>query len=391
MEFKIGKHHIGPQHPVFFIADIASNHCGDLKLAKELIQACAESGVNAVKMQNFSAETIVSDFGFKNLSGIKTHQSSWKTSVFDSYKAASIPFDWTLELKELAESMGMAYFTSPYSLSIVEAVAPYVSAFKLGSGDITWHEEIKTMASYDKPLLIATGASDISEVKMAMEVAMARTGNILLMQCNTNYTAKHGEPEALTKERFASINLKVLETYANLFPGIPLGLSDHTHGSLTVLGAVGLYDCCAVEKHFTLDSSQEGQDHPFSMMPKEWQKMVDETAALKTKLSADMRFAERWDIIARHVDRPDYLELAIGDGVKRVQPNEKNTIIVQRRAIRAARPLAEGITLKREDLVVLRPCPKEAFPPYEIDKLVGKTLTASLTEGQHLEAKHFED
>ncbi len=391
MKFKIGKHNIGPQHPVFFIADIASNHCGDLKLAKELIHACAESGVDAIKMQNFSAETIVSDFGFKSLSGIKTHQSSWKTSVFDSYKAASIPFDWTLELQELAESMGMAYFTSPYSLSIVEAVAPYVSAFKLGSGDITWHEEIKAMASYDKPLLIATGASDISEVKMAMEVAMACTEKILLMQCNTNYTAKHGEPEALTRERLASINLKVLNTYANLFPYIPLGLSDHTHGSLTVLGAVGLFDCCAVEKHFTLDSSQEGQDHLFSMMPHEWKKMVNETADLKKRLSTDMSFEDRWNITVQHVDRPDYLQLAIGDGIKKVQANEKNTIIVQRRAIRAAQPLVAGTKISREDLVVLRPCPTGAFPPYEMDKLIGKTLTVALAEGQHLEAKDFED
>lgn len=389
MDFNIGNKPVGKQHPVFFIADIASNHCGDLVKAKELIHACAESGVDAVKMQNFSAETIVSDYGFKTLGNVKTHQSAWKTSVFDSYKAASIPFEWTLELKDLTENLGMAYFTSPYSIELVHAVAPYVAAFKLGSGDITWHEEIATMATYDKPLLIATGAATMEEVRMAMDVALKYSQQVLLMQCNTNYTAKHGEPEELTRERFASINLKVLDTYARHFPDVPIGLSDHTHGSLTVLGAVGLYDCCAVEKHFTLDSSQVGQDHPFSMMPQEWQNMVDETAALKAQLQIDMSFEERLNLTKDAVDRPDYLMLAIGDGVKKLQANEMNTVIVQRRAIRAARSLQVGEQLRREDLVVLRPCPKDAFPPFQIDQLLGKSLAQPVALGEHIQQQHL--
>ena len=133
MDVRINNRKIGKNEPVYFIADIASNHNGDLEHAKELIHACAESRVDAVKMQNFDAGSIVSDFGFKNLGGIKTHQSKWETSVFDSYKAASIPFEWTLELKSLCDKLGLDYFTSPYSIEIVKEVAPYLSAFKLGS------------------------------------------------------------------------------------------------------------------------------------------------------------------------------------------------------------------------------------------------------------------
>lgn len=389
MSFKIDNRRIGVNEPVYFIADIASNHCGDLQKAKELIHACSESGVDAVKMQNFSAESIVSDYGFKNLGNVKTHQSKWKTSVFDSYKAASIPFEWTLELKELTEKLNMAYFTSPYSLELVHNVAPYVSAFKLGSGDITWHEEIEAMVSYDKPLLIATGATTLEEVKMAMNIALKNNSNVLLMQCNTNYTARHGEPEEVTRERFSNINLSVLETFGKLFPHVPLGLSDHTHGSLTVLGAVGLYDCCAVEKHFTLDSSQEGQDHPFSMMPHEWEQMVEETAALKKTINEGMSFEERLDLTKEAVDRPEYLMLTIGDGVKKLQENEKNTVIVQRRAVRVARNLEIGETLKREDLVVLRPCPIDGFPPYQIGDLLGKEIKSPVFQGEHLQEKHL--
>ena len=284
MSIKIGNKKIGVNEPVYFIADIASNHGGDLEKAKELIYACAESRVDAVKMQNFSAQTIVSDYGFKNLSDVKTHQTNWKNSVFNSYKAASIPFEWTLELKELTEKLGMDYFTSPYSMELVNMVAPYVSAFKLGSGDITWHEIIKHMATFEKPLLIATGASNLEEIKSAVEVALSKTKDIILMQCNTNYTARHGEDISLTRERFSNLNLSVLKNYSELYPQLPIGLSDHTHGSLSVLGAVGLYNCSVVEKHLTFDSSLEGQDHAFSMMPNEWLEMVQETEQLKKEL-----------------------------------------------------------------------------------------------------------
>ena len=316
MIVKINNRKIGKNEPVYFIADIASNHNGDLVHAKELIHACAESGVDAVKMQNFNAETIVSDYGFKNLSGVQTHQSKWKTSVFDSYKAASIPFEWTLELKGLCDKLGLDYFTSPYSIEITKAVAPYVSAFKLGSGDITWHEEIKVMAGFDKPVLIATGASQISEVKMAVEAAMQANTQLILMQCNTNYTASKNEDIELTKERFSNINLKVLETYAKLWPEIPLGLSDHTHGDLTVLGAVGLYGCCAVEKHFTLDNSKTGQDHAFSMMPNEWLSMVKNTATLKSMLCDSDSIDAKKEKIGQLAKDAEFLDLIIGDGKK---------------------------------------------------------------------------
>ncbi|MDB4466826.1 N-acetylneuraminate synthase family protein, partial [bacterium] len=275
MSFKIANFNIGPLNPVLFIADIASNHCGELSLAKELIHACAESGVNAIKMQNFAAATIVSDYGFKNLQGIKTHQNKWKKSVFDSYDDASIPLFWTGELRTLCDHLGMAYLTSPYSIELVEEVADNVCAFKLGSGDITWHDEIRAMASHNKPILIATGASTMDEVERAMEAALSTTKEIVLMQCNTEYTANVNESDQQKIDRYKHINLRVLETYRQRWPGVPLGLSDHTHGDLTVLGAVGLFDCCVVEKHFTLDNSKEGQDHAFSMTPESWQEMAN--------------------------------------------------------------------------------------------------------------------
>lgn len=389
MVIKIGKHKVGKNHPVYFIADIASNHNGDLNKAKELIYACSESGVNAVKMQNFTAKTIVSDYGFKNLKDVSTHQSKWETSVFDSYDAASIPLDWTFELKELSEKLGMDYFTSPYSPELTKAVAPHVSAFKLGSGDMTWHDQIALMSSLEKPLLIATGASTLEEVKMAVNVAKQNTENIILMQCNTNYTASHGEDVSMTRQRFSSINVKVLETFSKIWPELLLGLSDHTHGNLTVLAAVGLYNCVAVEKHFTLDSSQKGQDHSFSMMPVEWKEMVDKTKVLKNEIAESENFNERYQKVKQIADDSEFLDLVIGDGVKKISDNESNTIIVQRRAIRAKFDLKKGQKLEKAHVEVLRPCPKDGIPPYRINELAGKLLKQDVKQGDYLKLSDF--
>lgn len=390
MSLRIEERTVGPSVPVYFIADIASNHCGSLEKAKELVHACAESGVDAVKMQNFEASTIVSEFGFQTLSDVRTHQSEWRDSVFDSYDAASIPLEWTTELQDLCQSLGLHYLTSPYSIELVRAVKPYVCAFKLGSGDITWHRELAEMCAQGKPVLLATGATTMDEVEMAMAVALAGTSDVVLMQCNTEYTAKIDEPRDERLRRFRHINLRVLETYGRRWPNIVLGLSDHTHGPLTVLGAVGLFDCSVVEKHFTLDNTLDGQDHAFSMNPEAWTAMVRTTAELRGELHSGMTMDERLRLTAEVVDDPEALNLAIGDGVKRLEENEVNTVIVQRRAVRATRRLVAGTTLEMADLCVLRPCPTDALPPYRIHEIVGRNLKRDVPRGDYIRAEDTE-
>lgn len=377
---------IGSDQPVYFIADLAANHGGSLVKAKELIYACAESGVDAVKMQNFAAESIVSDYGFRHLQGVHTHQNHWQQSVFESYKAASIPLDWTLELKELAHKLQLHYLTSPYSLDFVKAVATHVDAFKLGSGDITWLEEISEMCRFYKPVLIATGASTMKEVAVAMEAALKFSSQLVLMQCNTEYTANINESREQRLQRFRYINLRVLETYARCWPGIALGLSDHTHGAITTLGAVVLFDCCVIEKHFTLDNSLQGQDHSFSMTPTAWLRMVEETSAAKRALHPEMSWEDRVRLAESVVDDQEALRVAIGDGVKRLECNEQNTVIVQRRAVRAARELESGHRLEMSDLSVLRPCPIDALPPCRITEVLNHTLARSIPAGDCIRA-----
>jgi sialic acid synthase SpsE len=347
--FNIGSRRIGDEEPVYFVADISANHDGDLGRAKALIHLAAECGADAAKFQNFRAPKIVSDAGFRALGARQAHQSGWRRSVFEVYQDASIPWEWTPILKAECDAAGIAYFSAPYDLEAVDMLEPHVPAYKVGSGDITWPEIYLRIASKGKPVLLATGAADLAEVQMAVRQILEANQQLCLMQCNTNYTG--------SLENFRHIHLRVLETYKEMFPSVVLGLSDHTPGHATVLGAVTL-GARVIEKHFTDDNTREGPDHPFSMTPTTWRDMVDRTREL---------------------------ELALGTPSKEVRTNERETVVVQRRCLRAARDLEAGTVITREMIDVLRPAPAHAVAPHDMERVLGKRLRTAVKLGQHLE------
>ena len=348
---KIDNKMIGEQYPTYFIADIAANHDGDIEKAKDLIYLCAESGADAAKFQHFSAKTIVSDKGFKALGIQQSHQSQWKKSVFDVYQDASISQDWTPILKETCQKAGITFLTSPYSYSLVNEVDEYIDAYKIGSGDITWTGIVNHIASKNKPVIIATGASNIEEVDMAMSTIQKHTKDIIVMQCNTNYTA--------SLDNFKYINLNVLKEYERRYPGVILGLSDHTPGHSTVLGAITL-GARVIEKHFTDDNYREGPDHKFSMNPRSW---------------SDMVYGAR------------ELELSLGCESKKVEDNELETVVLQRRSIRVRKTLPQGSVIREDDIEFLRPCPSDAIPPYKIEEVLGSQLRKDVKSGEYLKWK----
>ena len=347
-EIMIADRKIGPDHPTYFIADIAANHDGSLERAKLLIRLAKEAGAEAAKFQNFKAPKIVSDYGFKALGGQLSHQASWKKSVFDVYEEASVPDDWTPVLKEECDRVGIHYFSSPYDFKAVDLLEPYVPAYKAGSGLMSWPELLVYMAGKGKPILIATGASELGEVVENVEAVRAVNPDVVVMQCNTNYTA--------SPENFDHIHLNVLKTYALLFPDAVLGLSDHTPGHATVLGAVAL-GARAIEKHFTDDNDREGPDHKFAMNPDSWAEMVARTREL---------------------------ERALGSPLKRVADNEKETVILQRRCLRAARDIEAGETFTREMIDVLRPAEKGAIAAGDLDAVVGTKALRPIVKGEAL-------
>ena len=182
--------------------------------------------------------------------------------------------------------------TSPYDLDYVDSVYSFIDAYKIGSGDINWHEIVDKISKKKKPLMIACGASNLKEIKTTIKRILKNKTNVVLMQCNTNYTN--------LEDNFKYLNLNVLKNFKKIFQTkkVILGLSDHTPGHSSVLGAVAL-GARVIEKHFTDNNNLIGPDHKFSMNPKTWSDMVKETRRL---------------------------ELSLGDGLKKVK-KMKNLLI----------------------------------------------------------------
>ena len=311
---KIGNRSIGLDCPTFFCADVGANHGGSLDKACELIHLAAEAGADAVKFQHFRADYIVSEKGFASLPKM-AHQKHWKDSVVETYRKAEVPWKWTATLANACKVEGVEFMSTPYDLEAVDHLDPFVNAWKIGSGDITWHPLIEKVGGTGNPVVLSTGASTLSEVVRA--VAAMKRGRILygarglpypdlvLMQCNINYTGND-------RENIKHVNLNVLKTYAQLYPRATLGLSDHTTSVTAVLGAVAL-GARVIERHFgTWDG--EGPDAGFATTPAEFEYMVREVREL---------------------------EQALGSPIKQVCENETEARIVQRRAMwdgRALRP-----------------------------------------------------
>ncbi len=341
-------------YPPYFIADIAANHDGDILRAYKLIELAKESGADAAKFQNFKANKIVSKNGFEKLGTQLAHQKSWKKSVYEIYEEASLSDDWSYLLKCKCHELGIEYMTSPYDFDSVDLADKYVNAFKIGSGDISWLNIIKYIAQKEKPVLLACGASSMQEVDMAVKTVLDSNPNLILMQCNTNYTA--------TSENMKYINLNVLNTFKQAYPDVILGLSDHTRGASTVLGAIAL-GARVIEKHFTDDTSRIGPDHAFSTTPDEWKTMVH--------MSND-------------------LFNALGTGVKQIESNERTTSIVQKRSLYTTRTIRLGEIITEDSLYPLRPRSDVGYEPWEIEELIGKRAKKNICEGILIERKDVE-
>jgi sialic acid synthase SpsE len=204
------------------------------------------------------------------------------------------------------------------------------------------------MASKGKPFFVATGASTIGEVQRAVHAILKINPQLILMQCNTNYTASPGN--------YDHLHLNVLRTYAVMFPDVILGLSDHTHAVAPVLGAVAL-GACVIERHFTDSNDREGPDHKFAMNPENWARMVEETRLLERSLGSTDKF---------------------------IAANEIDTAIVQRRCLRAARDIQAGETFTREMIDVLRPAAPGAIKPSEIEHVIGTKAIHNMPFGKEL-------
>jgi len=352
--FTIGDHSIGIGYPTYFIADIAANHDGSIDRAKDLIHLAKEAGSHCAKFQHFKAEKIVSDFGFNSISkDSMSHQAGWHKSVAEIYDDYHTKREWNDELIKTCKSVDIEFMTTPYDIEAISELIENVNAVKIGSGDITFSKLLTDISILNKPILLATGASNINEVMDAVDVVLKENRNICLMQCNTNYTG--------ALENFKYVNLNVLKTFSTIYPNMPLGFSDHTPGHSAVLGAIAL-GARIVEKHFTDNNERVGPDHHFALNPITWREMVD---------------------------RSNELQSSLGNGLKAVEDNEKDTVVIQRRAIRLVRDMRKGERLNAGDIEFLRPCPVDAISPHRYESLIGRTLQSDRLKGDYLRRLDF--
>lgn len=336
-EIKIGNRMIGAEHPTYFIAEIGGNFDGSMDKAKRLIDAAKEAGADCAKFQTFTAETIVSEGGFSKMTLHGVH-GSWGRTVSEVFKDVEFPMEWHQEIADYCKSIGIDFSTSPYFKEAVDLCADLKLPFiKIGSGEITWLEMIDYVASKGIPIMLATGDATMSEIDEAVRT-IEKSGNkdLVLMQCITNYPSK-----------IDSANVNVLKTYQNAF-GCLTGYSDHSPGHVVALASVVLGGR-VIEKHFTLDKTDKGPDHPHSMEPKEFKFMVE-----------SIREAER----------------AMGSTRKEVVDEEGETVFVQRRCLYAKKDLKKGQVITSDDLEVLRPA--LGIPPKYREMLIGRTVNKDI-------------
>ena len=338
---KIGERWIGDEEPVYIIAEIGSNFDGSMERAKMLIDFAKDCGADAVKFQCFTPDKIISKEGFDKLR--LGFQAKWEKSVYEVYKSAEFPREWHDELFNYATKNGLHFLSSPYDKEAADILDELgVPGFKIGSGDITWHEMLRYIAKKEKPIILSTGASTIAEIDEALK-AIRSEGNddIILLQCVTNYPS-----------HFESANIRAMKAMGELFD-VLVGYSDHTPGIVIPLGAVSL-GACVIEKHFTDDKTRAGPDHPFAMDIKEFKEMVDSIRIL---------------------------EKAFGSPIKDLYEEEKETVILQRRCLRAAKDIAKGSKITEEMIDVLRPLAKDALEPKYKETIIGREVKVDMKKG----------
>lgn len=290
---------------VFVIAEAGNNHEGSFQKAKELVHAAAESGADAVKFQTIIPEKLV---------------SPKETTRIQQLKRFELSLDQFAELKSEADKFNIQFLTTPFALEVVDPLDQLVHAFKIASGDLTWHELIKKVASKNKPVLLSTGAATFDEIKSAQnayhEIVDQEKAQLVLLQCVMAYPAPS-----------ESLNLNVISEYQKLVKFV--GYSDHYLGINSCIAAVSL-GAKIIEKHFTLDkNTSEFRDHQLSADPKEMSQLTKTIKEIYPML---------------------------GNSFKQVQNCELDIQKIARRSPKAKHHLNAGQTINQEDLIMTRPC-----------------------------------
>lgn len=334
-KIKIGNRLIGKGEPCFIIAEIGANHNQKIKQGKKLIDAAYEAGADAVKFQSFTVENWIS----KEMTSFPTF--SKKKNIYKILKKCELPYKMYQEFQTYAQKRDLICFSTPSHKTDIDYLEKNkVPVFKFGSVQITDIPTIKYAALKRKPIILATGASNLTEVREAIKTIYS-TGNrkIILLHCTSLYPTL---PE--------QVNLRAMLTLKNKF-NLLTGYSDHTLDPIIVPVVAVALGACVIEKHITLSRKLNGPDHPFAVEPEELSKMV--------KAIRDT-------------------EKILGSPIKRCLPEEKEIIKMGRRSIVSQTAIRKGDVILKNMLTLKRP--GYGILPKFLDKIIGKKAQQNINK-----------
>ena len=263
LSFKIGNRKVGFGEPVFVVAEMSANHLQNFERAKLIIKTAAECGVDAVKLQLYTPDTLTIDCS-KEWFVVKGSNPDWEgMTLYDLYKDAYMPWEWYPELKNIAQECGVILFSTAYDKTAVDFLEKMnVPAYKIASFELNDIELLKKIAKTGKPIIISKGMATLEEIELAISTLRENgCSDIVLLHCVSSYPAK-----------LEDMNLATIQDIKNKF-NVVVGLSDHSLGISAAVASVAL-GAKLIEKHFTLKRADGGADASFSLEPKELKELV---------------------------------------------------------------------------------------------------------------------
>lgn len=333
---------IGPGHPAYIIAEMSANHHHDFDRACRIVEAAAEAGADAIKLQTYTADTLTIDSDrqpFKVAGG-----TLWDgRTLYDLYQEAYTPWEWQPKLKRLAQDLGLDLFSTPFDPTAVDFLEDMgVAAHKVASFENNHLPLLRTIARTGKPIIMSTGMATLAEIDDSVRAIREAGGDqLVLLKCTSAYPALPEEA-----------NLRTIPHLRDAF-GLPVGLSDHTMGIAVPVAAVTL-GACVIEKHFTLSRDDEGPDSAFSLEPAEFAQMVDA-----------VRVAEK----------------ALGRVNYELTAKQRNSVRF-RRSLFAVDDISAGEILTEQNVRIIRP--GDGLAPKFVDEVLGRRARADIARGTPL-------
>ena len=337
---ELGSLSLGPEHPPIFVAEMSGNHGGSLETALAIVDAMAEAGAHALKLQTYTADTMTLNHdgpGFV----VNERESVWSGErLYDLYERAHTPWDWHPLIFERCKKHGMLCFSTPFDETAVDFLESLgAPCYKISSFECTDLPLIRRVAETLKPVIISTGMASLGEIEHAVESARnAGCRDLVLLKCTSSYPAPIGE-----------VHLRALQTLSNRF-GCLVGVSDHTLGLTVPVVSVAL-GAVLIEKHVTLDRASATVDSTFSLEPSEVSSLISETV-------------RAWQALGSS---------EIGCNVA----EEKN--LAYRRSVYVSRDIKTGEIFTTQNLKAVRP--GFGIPPDQLKNCLGRKASKDLTFG----------